>query len=276
MRQVWRWLVLLVVLAPSLAAAKPRALSINVCTDQLLVDLADSEQILGVSTYATDASMSWVAARAGPFKAVAAAEAVIDNKPDVVMAGVFNKAETRAILTASGVRVETFGLTESLEEVRAQIRRAGMLLDQTARAEAVIGRLDAALARLRQAALSRSLRILPLQRRGWVSGPRTLLSEILALAGLTNIAAEIGLGHGGYVGLEKIIRLKPDLILSAREEATGEDQGSALLLHPALLERVPHERWVHIPGRLTVCAAGGLIEAIDLLAHKISDIDHSR
>ncbi|WP_376801255.1 ABC transporter substrate-binding protein [Candidatus Raskinella chloraquaticus] len=249
--------------------AKPRAVSLNVCTDQLLIDLADPEQILGVSTYARDPNLSWVAARAGPYTAVAAAEDVVSRAPDVVLAGVFNKIATRQVLAASGLRIEVFALADDFAGVRDAIARVGSLLQQEERAARRIAALDGALARLRQAASARALRILPLQRRGWVSGSDTLTSALLAEAGLVNIAAELGLYAGGQVGLERLIALQPDLILGSREEIYGEDQGSALLLHPALRARVPPERWIYIPGRLTVCGGPGLIEAIDALIEQL-------
>lgn len=252
------------------ALAKPRAVSINVCTDQLLVDLADPEQILGVSAYARDRNLSWVAERAGPYGAVSAAEEVVDRAPDVVLAGIFNKIATRQVLAASGLRVETFGLPNDFSSVREAIARAGVLLQQEERAAARIAAFDAALARLRHAALAQPLRILPLQRRGWVSGSDTLTSALLAEAGLVNIAGELGLYAGGHVGLERLIALSPDLILGSREETYGEDQGSALLLHPALRARVPAERWVYIPGRLTVCGGPGLVEAVEVLIDRLA------
>lgn len=246
-------------------AAKPRIVSINVCTDQLLIDLADPAQILGVSAYAKDKSLSWVAERAEPFAATNAAEAVIRLRPDLVMAGIFNKRETREVLAASGLPVEAFDLPNDFEAVKAAIARAGALLQQEDRAQARIGELDAALLRLQQAALPNPVRVLPLQRRGWVSGAHTLISELLSRAGLLNVANEIGLNAGGQMGLERLIAFQPDLILASRDETLGEDQGSALLLHPALQARVPSENWIYIPGKLTVCGGPGLIEAIDIL-----------
>ena len=50
---------------PADAADRPRVASINVCTDQLLLALADPEQILGLSPYSRDAARSWAAVGAG-------------------------------------------------------------------------------------------------------------------------------------------------------------------------------------------------------------------
>src|SRR6201999_378458 len=53
--------------ATAQAAELPRIASINVCTDQLLMALADPAQILGLSPYARDPALSWDAAKAGRF-----------------------------------------------------------------------------------------------------------------------------------------------------------------------------------------------------------------
>ena len=50
---------LLMPAAPSLAAS-PRIVSMNVCTDQLLLALADPGQILGLSRFSRDARQGWV------------------------------------------------------------------------------------------------------------------------------------------------------------------------------------------------------------------------
>ena len=56
-RRLWRSMAaaaLLLPAAPSLAAS-PRIVSMNVCTDQLLLTLADPGQILGLSRFSRDA-----------------------------------------------------------------------------------------------------------------------------------------------------------------------------------------------------------------------------
>ena len=48
----------------SSATGLPRIVSMNVCSDQLLLTLADPEQILGLSRYARDGWQSWAADKA--------------------------------------------------------------------------------------------------------------------------------------------------------------------------------------------------------------------
>ena len=271
-----RALLLLLLLFLQLALVhgleRPRVVSINVCADQALLDLADPEQILGLSSYARDPSLSWAAERALAFPLISSAEEVVRLAPDLVLAGTFNKSETRSFLAASGLKVETFALTESVEAVKERLRHVGALLGQSERAQRRVDAIERAMERLKRAMLQEPLRVLPLQRRGWVSGEQTLMAELLAHAGLKNVAGELGLTAGGQIGLERLLAVKPDVILGAPEEMLGEDQGSALLLHPALRALIAPERWFFIPGRLTVCGGSALVEAIDLLIASLEKI----
>src|SRR5437868_842546 len=75
---------------PALAAGGPRIVSMNVCTDQLLIALADPKQILGLSRFSRDASWSADGARRYPVLS-GGAEDVLVLKPDIVLASLYDK-----------------------------------------------------------------------------------------------------------------------------------------------------------------------------------------
>ncbi len=254
-------------------AREPRIASINMCTDQLLLAIADPEQIVGLSPFARDAARAFAAEHAVDHLIHSGtAEEILFLEPDIVLGGRFTRRETRSFLRAKGFRVEEFDPVASLAETRDQIRRVGILTGHGARAEAHVAALDAAVERMRASAARRSLRILPLQRRGWVPGGGSLITELLGLGGLANAAAELGLTEGGMVSLEATVMLRPDALLLSRHEGTAEDQGSAMLDHPALAALFPPERRLVLPERLTVCGGPMLVEAIDALAREIEKL----
>jgi iron complex transport system substrate-binding protein len=110
-------------------------------------------------------------------------------------------------------------------------------------------------------------------RRGWVTGGDSLTSSLLANAGLSNAARDLGLKSGGFASLETIINLKPDLILVSDDSGFAADEGSALLLHPALERFYPASKRIVIPERLTVCGGPMLSEAMDRLASELERVD---
>jgi len=260
--------------APALAA-EPRIASMNVCTDQLLLPLADPEQILGLSRFSRDAGQSWAADDARRYPSLSGgAEDLLVLKPDVVVASLFDKRSTRELLKAHGLRLAEFPVPRNLGEVKAQIREMGEIAGQPDRAAAEIARLDAAMARARQAVTDKHYRVLPLSRRGWVSGRDSLVSSLLAETGLFNAASDLGVGTGGFASLEAIVKAQPDFLLVSEQGDLAEDDGRAFLLHPALARFYPPEKRIVIPERLTVCGGVMLADALDVLVAELKRVGH--
>jgi iron complex transport system substrate-binding protein len=256
------------------AAELPRFASINLCTDQLLMALADPEQIVGLSPYARDPVRSWNVAKASQFPLLSGeAEDVLVLKPDIVVSGRYTKRATRELLKQQGLRVVEFSAARSLDDVKAQLRQMGDLVQHPDRAAAEIKRLDAAMAHARSVASAKSYRVLAVARRGWVSGGENLATSLLSAVGLTNAGGELGLKAGGYTSLEAIVALKPDFLLVSDGRDFAEDEGRAFLLHPALERFYPASKRIVIPERLTVCGGPMLSEALDRLASELERVE---
>ncbi|OYU88629.1 MAG: iron ABC transporter [Bradyrhizobiaceae bacterium PARB1] len=265
--------VTLLVADPLQAAGQPRIASINLCTDQLLVTLADPEQILGLSPFARDPFRSWDKDKAAHFRLLSGeAEDVLALKPDLVVAGRFTKRATRELLKDKGLKVAEFAPARSLDEVRKQLREMGALVKHPERAEAEIAKLDAAIAHARAAAQQKPLRVLAVSRRGWVSGGDNLTTSLLSAVGLKNAGGELGLKAGGFASLEAIVTLKPDLLLVTDNTDFAEDEGRAFLLHPALEKTYPPSKRLVLPERLTACGGPTMVEALDRLSAEINRV----
>jgi iron complex transport system substrate-binding protein len=271
----WPGLVLALALFNSAtgAAGLPRIVSMNVCSDQLLLSLADPEQILGLSRFSRDAWQSFAADKARRFPILfGGAEDVLVAKPDIVVASLFDKRSTRELLKANGLNLVEFTVPRTLDEVKQQILEMGEVVQHPDRAALAIARLDAAVARARQAVTDHRYRVLPLSRRGWVSGSDSLVSSLLSETGLLNPAADLGVAAGGYASLEAIVQLRPDFLLVAEAGDRAEDDGRAFLLHPALERFYPPDKRIVLPERLTVCGGVMLADALDVLTAELKRV----
>src|SRR5258708_7958282 len=119
--------------------------------------------------------------------------------------------------------------------------------------DAEIARLAAPIARARETVTGRHYRVLPLSRRGFVSGRDSLVSSLLTETGLLNPAGDLGIASGGFASLEAIVSLRPDFILVSEAGDRAEDGGRAFLLHPALQRLYPPEKPLVSPQRLIRC-----------------------
>jgi iron complex transport system substrate-binding protein len=254
------------------AATLPRLVSMNVCTDQLVLTLADPEQILGLSRFARDGWQS----KAGDISRYpvlsGGAEDVLLIRPDLVVASAFDKRSTRELLKAKGLRLAELTVPRTLDEARQQIREVGDIIGHPDRAAAEIARLDAALARARRAVSERHYRVLPLSRRGWVAGSDSFVGSLLGETGLRSASGDLGFSFGGFASLEAIVNLRPDFIVVSQAGDTARDDGQAFLLHPALERFYPPEKRIVIPERMTECGGVLLADALDALTAEVKRV----
>jgi iron complex transport system substrate-binding protein len=254
-------------LAPPAFAAPQRIVSINLCADELLLTLADPAQIAGLSVYATDPTLSFTAGAAKAFRHDAAsAETVVGLNPDLVLAGRYTKRATRDMLAQLGYRVELLDAAKSIADSEKLIRQVAGLVGHADRGEALIAQINAARARAEAAAPANHPTASIYQRRGYVTGGDSLSGELLSIAGFTNGGAPLAGKSGGFVPLERMIARPPDFIVVASASRRAEDQGSALLAHPALAALYPPRKRIVLPEKLTVCGGPSLPAALDWLA----------
>ena len=256
----------------TLAATLPRLVSMNVCADQLLLTLADPEQILGLSRFARDGWQSQAGDISRYQVLSGGAEDVLLIRPDIVVASAFDKRSTRELLKAKGLRLVELAVPKTLDEARQQIREAGDITGHPDRAAVEIARLDAALARARRAVSERHYRVLPLSRRGWVAGSDSFVGSLLGETGLRSAAGDLGFAFGGFASLEAIVNLRPDFIVVSQAGDTAKDDGQAFLLHPALERFYPPEKRIVIPERMTECGGVLLADALDALTAEVKRV----
>lgn len=262
------------VVAAQAGEAPGRIVSINLCADQLALALADPGQIVALSAYAHDRGMNYLAEAAASYPAIAgAAETVYALKPDLVLSGTFSNPLTNRFVENRGIPILVLQPVDSFADMRAQIRTVAAAVGHADRGEALVGALDAAIARAgtQAGAGGRPLRAVSLSRRGWIAGGATLDTDVMAAAGVENVAASFGVPPGGgTVGLEALIGARLDALVLETESIVAEDQGTALLRHPALAALYPPARRLVIPGPLTLCGGPGVIAALDRLAAEVA------
>lgn len=219
--------------AAALAEAPQRVVSINLCTDQLALEMAAPDQLKSVTHLAHDpaANAQYEAARALPSNG-STAEEVYLMQPDLVLAGTFTDPATVTMLRGLGIEVAVFSPARSLEDIPVLMRQMGAALGRDAEAEDTIAQYLAALDAMRVAPPRRPRAALTYVN-SYSSGDKTLAGDILKAAGFDNVASEAGLSSVGVLPLENLVMLAPEVIISGRNypgQARAEDN----LTHPAL------------------------------------------
>ncbi|MFC3173551.1 ABC transporter substrate-binding protein [Novosphingobium bradum] len=243
--------------ASPLQRAPSGVVSLNPCTDAILADVADPAQIRALSAYSSDpGSSSMDLATARRFPAVSGTvEEIAALRPALVIAGTFTPPATRNALARLGIPLVEVPIAQSVVQSEAQVRQIAALAGQPARGEALVVRIEAALAAARPAD-SRRIPALVWQSGGIVPGQQTLIADLLARTGFAHAAAAKGLRQADFLPLERVVAQPPAVILAAGDHS-GEDR---LLTHP-VLKRITGTTRAHLDSSLLWCGGPTIIRA---------------
>ncbi|WP_292287856.1 ABC transporter substrate-binding protein [Marivita sp.] len=245
----------------------PRVVSVNVCTDQLVLLLAEPEQIVSLSPLSVDPRTSVMAQEAVNYSTNnAQSETIAMQNPDVVVAGAFNDPAFLRMLESISIKVETFPITSALSDIPDEIRKMGQVLNQSDKAEAIAAQFETDLARLPPPAEDAPLAAFFLPN-GFSLGAGTLSHDILVAGGARNLSVELGIQGNGTVSLEQVILHQPDLLIGAQPFG-GFSQSEEMATHPALAAfPVLHSSvaWV--------CGVPSVLDAVSQVSEKVDALD---
>ena len=249
------------------AAAPRRVVSINSCTDGLLLDLGDRSQVAALSHYAREAENLTVFERAKPFPVMhESAEEIVALRPDLVLASRHNALATREALRKLNIRIATFAVPATVAESRDQVVRMARALGHAERGAALVGRIDAAFAAAAPRPGMRRPTALVFQSNGFTAGSDTLVGELLTRTGFENAAGRYGLRRWGNLRLEQLLADPPDLLISGVRMDGAPTWADRIGKHPALKAVAGRMQRDIVPEGLLFCGGGVFIAAAARLA----------
>ena len=251
------------------AAYRPgRIVSFNLCTDQLLLALADPSQIAGLSPYASNAAMSVMTASAAPYRKLDwDAESVVNLAPDLVLLAPSNRP-IRAMLRTMGVRVAEVAFIADLDVAKQQAREVGQLVGHPERGEALAKSIEDAERKLASASAQSGRSALLIGRGGYAEGAASLPASMLRVAGFRP-SSNTPKGFGGFVSLERLLIDGPDVLVTQDPPRDANDQGALFITHPAVFARFGEDRRINLPARYTLCGGPALVEGLNYLSEAI-------
>lgn len=204
---------------PGMAAGSParpkpqRILSMNQCTDLLVLQLASKARIAGVTYLAKDGAQALFpgAADGIPIN-YGTPEDIIKFRPDLILTGDFSLAVTRRLAKEVGAPVVEVKSTRTFDDVRRNLRQVGAAVGEAARAEGLIRQMDARLAGLAAHPPSRPVRVVAWDGGATVPGTETFANRIITAAGAVNIAAQPGPIYTSF-DVERLLEAQPDALL---------------------------------------------------------------
>lgn len=206
-----------------------RILSINLGTDELLLALADMEQLVALSHYVDDAGLSTMADAAKGVKVKLrdkSPELIFAQNPDLVVTNNGVSKEILDSLRDLGLTVFVSKTPKRIDEVFTRIERLGQVIGQTERAAALNNKLrltmDKVKSRVGNIPEQEQKVVIALSFGGVVGIQGGLFDDMCRQAGLRNGGAILGLTENNAVSMEQVVALDPDVILLPTWSAYGD------------------------------------------------------
>ena len=253
---------------PAAAAGPQRIVSLGLCTDQLLLLLAERGQIASLSVWAADENMSYLAAAVGDIPLnQASIEEILRFEPDLVVASDFVAWDTIAFLRQLGVTVRQLPVATSVEEIYAQIGEFGAWTGQPGKAAALLAQMRERLAAIESRYAGRPEKsVIVYAPNGFTIGAGTLEHDLFVHAGYRNLAAEMGIDGFRPISLETLVAANPDVLQIDRNLSSQASLATAALEHPVLRRLQAEREFLDIPLKLRICAGPMVVDAIEMMA----------
>ena len=155
-----------------------------------------------------------------------------------------------------------------MEASLEQVRQVAELVGHPSRGEALVARIETALA---EAALKQGeprLGALVYQSGGLVAGRGTLVGDMLERCGFDNLAGRYGLKKWGNVSLESLLADPPTVLLAGARWEGAPSWADRVIAHPALKSLEPntfrgvfHQRLLYCGGPVLIQTAATLMKA---------------
>lgn len=242
-------------------AAPPRAASINLCTDELVLLMANKNQVASVTHLSQDANESalWQAARRYP-RNDGSLMGVARWRPRLVFTMGGGPRDRAGIADRLGMRVIDLPYPVSLADLRANIRTVAAALGQRARGEA----LNRRIAWLERTQPGRASDTIWLSGGGRSMSPDGLGAAWLRLAGLRQRPLP-----GESAGLDTLATAPPQVLIRSNYRARQFSRAQGWLRHP-LAARVRAGRTLAADGRRWTCLGPLLVPEIMRLRRELA------
>ncbi|MGK0223380.1 MAG: iron complex transport system substrate-binding protein [Limisphaerales bacterium] len=258
------FLLVLIAISGNATALPQRIVSINQCADELLLNLADIDQIRSVTHYVKDPQASWDASLAvnipGNYGRI---EEVIGYDPDLVFVGDFNARSTVNILRNLGVEVVELRHPRRLEQAIAQILEVAAKVGHPERGKRLIAELREQLEPGDQPVGKVSAVVY--QPNGFTTGKETIIDDVMQAAGLNNIASEWDTTAYSYFPMERLLWRRPQLLILDPQSHDAPSMAHQMLEHPALIDFFGQTRTVSVPPQAWACGSHHVGRAVTLL-----------
>ncbi|HEY7514251.1 MAG TPA: ABC transporter substrate-binding protein, partial [Vicinamibacteria bacterium] len=203
--------------SPGEAETAPRRVaSLNLTSDEVLVEILPPDRLVGVTRWADDPETSNVAGRVPPqiYRFPKAdMERLVALRPDLAVVSEYHDADFLRLFEKSGLRYHRMAGLDSLPGIRAAVRALGEAVGEREAVDRLVARFDATLRDVeRRLAGAPRPRVL-YWANPHTAGKGTAYGSLVECAGAVNVGTELGLAGIVPLSAERAYKADPDYFL---------------------------------------------------------------
>ena len=240
--------------------------SLNLCTDQLVFEVADFNQIISLTYLSSNEKLSTISTKVKNIKKNRGIidEIIIDN-PDIIFSSKGNFKLQNNILKKLNYKIVELPIIKTFDDLRNQIRVISYNLHQPEKGDEIIKNINYVLNKTKQNQ-KKQKNILVLNPNGYTSGTKTLLNEIILKAGHVNEAANLGISGFGKLSLEKLAIANPDILIFDLNSINKNSLANKYLNHKIIKKLKNESKVIYLNSKILSCGTVSSVEFVELLS----------
>ena len=256
-----------IALATSTYAGPKRIASLNLCTDELLLSLADPDQIISLTWLAREESLS---AFSEPARAYhqnnGRASDVIPLNPDLVFLSEFFPANALGILETVGIKSVVVPEPRTTEQLLENIRVMSSAIDQVKKGEKLISLFSSRLKSIAEDTSRQKTSALLLSPGIASFGSSAVKIEILKMLNIRVLNQEKPSLANRYLSIEELIRSSPDFVIIDKYSGDYPSVSEEMLRHPLIQSSLST---IEVEAKDWLCSTHNLLDTIEHINTKI-------
>ena len=245
-------------------------ISLNLCTDQILLALRPDTRLftspLSMQTQYNYLHEEVDAKRLSKKKL----ENLILLNPSIVITGIFTDPYLLKGLKLATIPLLSVPYANSLHQAIDNILLVSTAIHEEHKGKALASAIQQKRQRLSQQTHAKKKTALFYAPGGFTHGKHTIYDELLALAGLENLANTLGIEGHGYMTLETLVLNQPDYLIIEDNQPNQATKAQQLLHHPVFKHPLFKSEIISLNTGYLSCAGMGTLLAVEQLLEQIN------
>lgn len=259
-----------------------RIVSLNLGTDEILIDLVEPDRIVALSYLAEDEGISSIVDKARKVSKKLTdkgnVEAIIALNPDIVFMSDSVSADVGSTLREMGISVYISKTPATIEETKARVLDLAKVVDEPEKGQALAYDMENALAEVNEKLASitedKQRTIIAFSFSGAFGRKTALFNDMCVQAKVINGAGEAGLEKGEILSKEQIVKINPDIFLLPTwntKKQSADSYREEIRSDPAYknVKAIKNNRLIYVSDRYRYCVSQYVTNSVQQIAKAV-------